>query len=108
MSNINEKLSNSQKRFDTNEDFLRTMSSDINNINKHFDTKFSEMKEQQNVMSNEMKQQNVNLVKQFDKHLNDISESQKQMIKRCDNIIEKMKDWTEKWNRDSGLSLIHI
>ena len=74
----------------------------MSNPQKHF-----------NELRNEMKEENTSLVKQFDKRfdandekfdkrLNDISESQKQMIKHCDNIIEKMKEQTEEWKRDPG------
>ena len=55
-----------------------------NDINKHFDESeekwdkyFNELKEKQNVLFNEINQ-------------------------HCDNIIEKMKDRTEKWKRDAG------
>ena len=41
---------------------------------------------------------NTSLVKQFGKHLNNIIDSQTQVIKCCDNIIEKMKDR----KRDTG------
>ena len=89
MNNINE---NSLKHFNE-------LRGDINNIDEKFDKWLSDSQKHFNDMK-EVKQ-NTSLVKQFDKHLNEISDSQKQIIKRCDNIIENMKEQAEKWKRDT-------
>ena len=93
MNNINE---NSLKHFNELRD-------DINNIDEKFDKRLSVSQKHFNELKDEMKEvkQNTSLVKQFDKCLNEVSDSQKQIINRCDNIIENMKDRGEKWKRDT-------
>ena len=49
-----------------------------------------------------MKQQNVNIVKQFDKHLNAIDECIHVINKKAERLTRKIKEQTEEWKRDAG------
>lgn len=60
-----------------------------------------EMKQQIVSLRGEMKEQNVSLRGEIKQQNVGLRGELKQINKHCDDIIEKMKDRTEKWKRDA-------